>query len=53
MPIQIDFGKNEVTRIGMLGLTGEATVPIDVKLKLPKAPKRVLVNANGEILARD
>jgi len=53
VPIQLDFGKNEVTRIGMLGLTGEATVPIDVKLKLPKAPKRVLVNANGEVLARD
>jgi hypothetical protein len=53
VPIQIDFGKNELTRIGMLGLTGEATVPIDVKLKLPKAPKKVLVNAYGEILARD
>jgi hypothetical protein len=53
VPIQLEFGKNEVTRIGMLGLTGEATVPIDVKLKLPKAPKRVLVNAYGEILARD
>jgi hypothetical protein len=24
-----------------------------VKLKLPKAPKRVLVNAHGEVLARD
>jgi hypothetical protein len=53
VPIQLDFGKNEVARIGMLGLTGEATVPIDVKLKLPKAPKKVLVNAYGEVLARD
>jgi aminopeptidase N len=53
VPIQVELGKNEVTRIGMLGLTGEATVPIDVTLKLPKAPRRVLVNANGEVLARD
>ncbi len=53
IPVQIDFGKNEVTRIGLVGMTGEATVPIDLKLKLPKAPKRVVVNAFGEILARD
>jgi len=53
VPIQVELGKNEVTRIGMVGLTGEATVPIDVTLKLPKAPRRVLVNANGEVLARD
>jgi hypothetical protein len=53
IPIQVDFGKDEIARIGMVGLTGEATVPIDVTLKLPKAPKRVLVNANGEVLARE
>ncbi len=53
VPIQLDFGKGNVTMIGMLGLMGEATVPIDVKLKLPKAPKRVVVNANGEVLARE
>jgi aminopeptidase N len=53
IPVQIDFGRNEVTRIGLVGMTGEATVPIDLKLKLPKAPKRVVVNAFGEILARD
>ncbi|HEY0556494.1 MAG TPA: hypothetical protein VGG20_19725 [Thermoanaerobaculia bacterium] len=53
VPIQVELGKNDVIRIGAVGMTGEATVPIDVKLKLPKAPKRVLVNANGEVLARD
>jgi len=47
------FGKDKIVRIGLVGLTGEATVPIDVTLKLPRAPKRVLVNANGEVLARD
>jgi aminopeptidase N len=53
VPVQVDLGKNEVIRIGTLGMTGEATVPIDVKLKLPKEPRKVLVNAFGEILARD
>ena len=53
VPIHVEFAKNETTRIGAVGMTGEATVPIDVKLKLPKAPKRVLVNPLGEILARD
>ncbi|HEX3552606.1 MAG TPA: M1 family aminopeptidase [Thermoanaerobaculia bacterium] len=53
LPLQIDFGKNEVARIGVIPMRGEATVPIDVKLKLPKAPRKVLVNAYGEVLARD
>jgi hypothetical protein len=34
-------------------MMGEATVPIDVTLKLPKAPKRAVVNSHGEVLARD
>ena len=53
VPIQVDFGKNEISRIGVVGMTGEGTVPIDVTIKLPKAPKRILVNAHGEVLARD
>jgi len=53
VPVQVELGKNEIARIGAIGMTGEATVPIDVKLKLPKEPRRVLVNAYGEVLARD
>lgn len=53
VPVHVDFGKNDVVRIGMLGMTGESTVPIDVTMKLPKSPKRALVNAFGEVLARD
>jgi hypothetical protein len=53
VPVQVDFGKDEIARIGMVWLTGETTVPIDVTLKLPKAPKRALVNAHGEVLARN
>ena len=53
VPVQVELGKNEIARIGAIGMTGEATVPIDVKLKLPKEPRRVLINAYGEVLARD
>jgi aminopeptidase N len=53
VPVQVDFGKNDLQRIGAIGMTGESTVPIDVTLKLPKAPKRALVNGLGEVLARD
>jgi hypothetical protein len=53
VPLSIELGKNDVHRIGMIGMTGEATIPIDAKLKLPKAPKRALVNALGEVLARE
>jgi hypothetical protein len=37
----------------MLPLVGEASVPVDVKLKLPKKARRALLNAHGEVLARD
>lgn len=53
VPIALEFGKNDDARIGMMRITGNATVPVDVKLKLPKAPKRALVNPHGEVLARD
>jgi peptidase M1-like protein len=53
VPVQLELGRNDLVRIGMLRMTGEATIPIDAKLKLPKAPKRALVNGLGEVLARD
>jgi aminopeptidase N len=53
VPVQIELGKNDIAKIGLVRMTGESTVPIDVKFKLPKPPKRVLVNALGEVLARD
>ncbi len=53
VPIYVEFNKNEDARIGMIPMVGETSVPVDVKLKLPKKPKRALVNAHGEVLARD
>lgn len=53
VPIYVEFGKNESVRVGMLPLAGETSVPVDVKLKLPKKARRVFLNAHGEVLARD
>jgi hypothetical protein len=53
VPLQVDFGKNETATLGMIPMKGEASIPVDVKIKLPKKPKRALVNAHGEVLARE
>lgn len=53
VPLQVDFGKNETATIGLVPMKGESAIPVDVKVKLPKKPKKVLVNAHGEVLARE
>ena len=53
VPIYIELDKGQVFRVGQLPIAGETTVPVDVKLKIPKKPRRVLINAHGEVLARD
>jgi hypothetical protein len=53
VPIYVEFGKNETARVGLLPLVGEASAPVDVKLKLPKKARKAYLNAHGEVLARD
>ena len=53
VPIYVEFSKTESARIGILPFVGEATVPVDVQIALPKKPKRALINARGEVLARE
>ena len=53
VPIYLEFDKNAFVRVGLLPMVGESSVPVDVKFKLPKRPKRALVNAHGDILARE
>jgi hypothetical protein len=53
LPIYVEFDKGEKARVGMLAFVGETTKPVDVKLPLPKKPKRVFVNGRGEVLARE
>jgi hypothetical protein len=53
VPLYVEFDKGEKVRVGMLPLVGETTKPVDVKLKLPKKPKKAIINGLGEVLARE
>lgn len=53
VPLQVELGKNEVATIGLLPMKGAMTLPVNVQVKLPKKPRKALVNAHGEVLARE
>jgi peptidase M1-like protein len=53
VPIYVELGKNETARVGLVPMIGETSLPVDIKLKLPKKARRVFLNAHGEVLARD
>jgi hypothetical protein len=52
VPLYVELGKNEFLRVGLLPIAGEASVPVDVKLKLPKPARRATINVHGEVLSR-
>ena len=53
MPIYVELGKGELARVAVLPMVGAAARSVDIAVKLPKKPRRVLINARGEVLARD
>lgn len=53
VPIYVELSKTESARVGMIPFVGESTVPVDVQIALPKKPRRALINARGEVLARE
>jgi len=53
VPLYLELGKGEVARVGMLPLVGSTSLAVNVTVKPPKKPRRALVNARGEVLARD
>jgi Peptidase family M1 domain len=53
VPIYVELSKTETARVHQVPLVGESSVQVDLTVKLPKKPRRALVNARGEILARD
>jgi hypothetical protein len=53
LPIYLEFEKNQYVRVGQLPMTGRAVVPVNLTLQSPKKPLGVLINARGEVLARD
>ncbi len=53
VPLYVELGKNELVRVALLPMAGEAAVPVDLKLKLPKPGRKALLNVHGEVLARE
>ncbi len=53
VPLYVELGKGELARVAVLPMVGETARPVDLVVKLPRKPRRALVNARGEVLARD
>jgi hypothetical protein len=51
--VYAEFAKGELAHLGSLSVVGSATTPVDVTVKLPKAPKRIVLNAFHDVLSRD
>jgi hypothetical protein len=52
VPIYVEFD-NGLMRLGSARIRGNMTGEIMKDLKLPKKPKRVLINANYDVLASE
>ena len=53
VPIYVELDKNQTARVAQVPLVGEASLPVDLKVKLPKKARKALINVHGEVLARD
>ena len=51
--LYIEFPKGEVAHWAVVPFIGNKTMPVAASLRLPKKPKRVVVNAFHDVLARD
>lgn len=51
VPVYLDFDGKPV-RLGEAGIIGNSTSP-EFKVMLPQKPKRVLINANNDVLASE
>jgi hypothetical protein len=52
VPVYLDFDGKSVMRLGEVGVMGNSTSP-EFKVMLPQKPKRVLINANYDVLAAE
>lgn len=51
VPIYVDFGKDRLARLGGVLLLGNQPQTLDIVVRLPDKPKRVVVNAHYDVLA--
>jgi len=52
VPVYLDLGNDRIERLGTLPLSGSATQKMSVDIELPQRPRRVLINAMQDVLAR-
>jgi len=53
LPLYVEFKKGEYGQFGAVPMIGSTSRPIDVELDLPAKPRRALVNAYYDVLARE
>ncbi|HXU46069.1 MAG TPA: M1 family aminopeptidase, partial [Thermoanaerobaculia bacterium] len=53
VPLYVELDKDKFAQVGLIPMVGTVSVPVDVVVKPPKKPRRALVNARGEVLARE
>jgi hypothetical protein len=53
LPIYLEFERHQYVRVGQVMLAGAAEVPVSLTLQSDRKPLGVVVNARGEVLARD
>ncbi|MGH9316062.1 MAG: M1 family metallopeptidase [Thermoanaerobaculia bacterium] len=51
--LYLELPRGEIAHIGTLRMTGKTTLPIDVTMRLPREPKRMILNFNHDVLSRD
>jgi len=52
VPIYLDFDGSKLVRLGEVNMLGSSTTD-EIKVPLPQKPKRVLINANYDVLASE
>jgi len=53
LPLYVEFDKGDLVRLGTLQMNGPTAVAANFEIRLPKRPKRLVVNAYRDVLSRD
>jgi hypothetical protein len=53
VPLYADFGRGRLAMFGRLPFAGSTSRQVDMKVKFPEKPKKILANGRHEVLVRD
>lgn len=51
--LYLELAKGEMAHLGTLRMTGRTTLPVEVTMRIPREPKRIILNANHDVLSRN